>query len=134
MPAPTARLSVHGVGQRPVGRPGEDPLLAVAHEARLHQQLDVAVGVGARDVEAGGPALRALAQELLDEPVADVAGVGQPDGIELHDRPLVAERLALDADEAGDPPVLLVDVHEVVRAERAERQAEQAEHADRRAR
>ena len=30
-------------------------------------------------------------------------------------------------------PVLLVDVHQVVRAERAERQAEQAEHADRRA-
>ena len=44
----------------------------------LHEQLDVAVDVGARDVEPGGAALRALAQELLDEPVADVAGVGEP--------------------------------------------------------
>ena len=51
-------------------------LLAVAHEAGLHEQLDVAVGVGAGDVEPRGAALRALAQELLDEPVADVAGVG----------------------------------------------------------
>ncbi len=115
------------------GGPEQDALLAVAHEPGLHQQLDVAVGVGAGDVEAGGGALRALAQELLDEPVADLAGVGHPDGIELDDRPLVADRLALDADEPGDPALLLVDEHQVVRPERAERQAEQAEHADRRA-
>ena len=99
----------------------------------LHQQLDVAVGVGAGDVEAGGGAFGALAQELLDEPVADLAGVGHPDRIELHDRPLVADRLALDPDEPGDPALLLVDEHQVVRAEGAERQAEQAEDADRRA-
>ena len=84
-------------------------------------------------MEPGGAALGALAQELVDEAVADVAGVGQADGIELHDRPFVAGRLALDADQAGDPAVLLVDVHQVVRTERAERQPEEAEHPDRRA-
>ena len=120
-------------GQGLAGRPGQDPLLAVAHEPGLHQQLDVAVAVGAGDVEARGRPLRALAQELLDQPVADVARIGHPDRVELDDRPLVADALALDADEAGDPALLLVDVHQVVRSERAERQAEQAEHADRRA-
>ena len=134
---PDARRAARFVGPRrrqgSSARPGEDPLLAVAHETGLHQELHVAVRVGARDVEPCGPALGALAQELLDEPIADVAGIGHPDGVELHDRPLVADRLALDADEAGDPAVLLVDVHEVVRAERAQRQAEQAEDPDRRA-
>ena len=87
-------------GQLRLGRAEQDAFLAVAHEPGLHEQLDVAVDVGARDVEPGGAALRALAQDLLDEPVADVAGVGDPDRVELHDRPLVADRLALDADEA----------------------------------
>jgi hypothetical protein len=84
-------------------------------------------------VEPGGAPLGPLAQELLDEAVADIARVGHPDGIELDDGPLVTDGLALDADEPRDPALLLVDVHQVVGPEGAQRQAEQAEHADRRA-
>ena len=69
----------------------------------------------------------------MDEPEADVAGLAGADPVELDDRPLVADRVALDADQAGEAALLLVDVHQVVRPERAERQPEQAEHADRRA-
>ncbi|MFL5642964.1 MAG: hypothetical protein ACJ771_11540, partial [Chloroflexota bacterium] len=90
-------------------------LLAVAHEPGLHQQLDVAVRVGAGDVEPGGGTFRALAQQLLDEPVTDVPRIGHPDRIELDDRPLVADSLALHSDEARDPAIVLVDEHEVVR-------------------
>ena len=108
-------------------------LLAEPDEAGLHEQLHVPVGIGARDVEPRGRSLGAFAQQLLDQPVADVAGIGQPDRIEFHDRPLVAGRLALDAQEPGEAAGVLVDVHEVVRLEGTERQAEQAEHADRRA-
>jgi hypothetical protein len=77
-------------------------------------------------VEAARAALGALANELLDEAVADLPGVGHADRVELHDRPLVARRIALDPDQAGDAPVLLVDVHHVVRTEGAEWQPEQA--------
>ena len=80
-----------GFRQRSLGRPIEDDLLAVAGEARLHEQLDVAVPVGAGDVESNDAALRGLADELLDEPEADVAGRRRADPVELHDRPLVAE-------------------------------------------
>ena len=122
-----------GLRERPARRPEQDVLLAVAHEAGLHEQLDVAVRVGAGDVEAR----RARASR----PRAGAAGragsgcrpaLAMPDRVELHDRPLVADRLALDADEARDPALLLVDVHQVVRPEGTERQPEQAEHADRR--
>ena len=58
-------------------------------------------------MEARRAPLRALAQELLDQPVADVAGVDHPDRVELHDRPFVADALALHADEAGDVARLL---------------------------
>src|SRR5262245_7448092 len=119
------------IGQLAIGRAEQDLLLAVAHEAGLHQELDVAVGIGAGHVEPGGRALGPFAEQLLDEPVADVAGIDQPHRIELHDRPLVAHGLALDADETSDPALVLVDEHQVVRAKRAEREAEQAEHADR---
>ena len=108
-------------------------LLAVAHEAGLHEQLDVAVRVGAGDVEARRCPLGALAQEVLDEPVADVPGVGHADRVELHDRPFVADGLALDPDQAGDPALLLVHEQQVVRPEGAERQAEEREDTDRRA-
>ena len=121
-----------GLRQRPLVGAEQDPLFAIAHEPGLHQQLDVVVGVGAGDVEPGGTALGALAQQELDEPIADVAGVGHAHRIELHDRPLVTHRFALDPDEPGDVALLLVDVHQVVWPERAERQPEQAEHADRR--
>src|SRR3954451_18657001 len=114
------------------GRARHDPLLAVPDEAGLHQELDVAVRVGTRDMEPRRAALRALAQQLVHEAVADVTGVREADRIELHDGPLVPRGLALDPDEPGDPAVLLVDVHEVVRAERPEREPEEAEDADRR--
>ena len=133
MRAAAAAFSVHGVGQPLAARPEHDPFLAVADEPGLHQQFDIAIGVGAGHVEPGGATLRPFAQELLDEAVADVAGIGQADRIELHDGPLVAGRLALDADQAGDAVGAFVHVHQVVGPERAERQAEQAEDADRRA-
>ena len=120
-------------GQSRLGRAEQDPLLAVTHEPGLHQQFDIAIDIGARDVEPRRAALGALPQDLLDQPVPDVARIGHPDRIELHDRPLVADRFTLDADKTGDAALALVHVHEVVRAERAEWQAEQAEDADRRA-
>ena len=116
------------------GRPEQDLLLAVAHEAGLHEQLDVAVGVGAGDVEAGRAALGALAQELLDEPVADVAGVGHPDRVELDDRPLVADGSRAPRGRgrrSGRPPRRRTCRSFGRKA--PERQPEQAEHADRRA-
>ncbi len=85
-------------------------------------------------MEAHGPALLAVAHEVLDEPEPDVAGVDLADGVELDDRPLVALALALDAEQAGHPPVLLEHIHEIVRAERTERQPEQVEHPDGRTR
>jgi hypothetical protein len=84
-------------------------------------------------VEPSGAPLGPLTQELIDEAIADVTGVGHADPVELHDRPLVARGLTLDADQAGDAPALLVDVHEVIGPERTERQAEEAEDADGRA-
>jgi hypothetical protein len=84
-------------------------------------------------MEPAGAALRRLADELLDEPVPYVAGIRRADGIELDDRPLVAEGFALDPDEPGEVAVLLVDEQEVVRSEGAQREPEQAEDADRRA-
>jgi hypothetical protein len=57
------------------------------------------VRVRARDVEACSAALRTVAQQVLNEPEPDVAGVTEPDGIELHDRPLVAVRVALHAEQ-----------------------------------
>ena len=111
----------------------QDALVAVAREPGLHEQLHVVVRVGAGDVEADRAALRAVAQQVLDEPEADVARVQAADRVQLHDRPLVALALALHAEEPGDVAVALEHVEHVVRLERAERQAEQAEHADRRA-
>ena len=116
-----------------VGRAEQDAFLPVAHEAGLHQQLDIPVGIRAGDMEAGGGALRPLAQELLDEPEADLARIRHPDGVELDDGPLVSHRLALYADEPGDTAFLLVHEHQVVRSEGTERQSEQTEDADRRA-
>ena len=81
-----------------------------------------------------GAALRAVAQEVLDEPEADVAGLALVDGVELDDRPLVAVAVALHAQQPGQVAVLLVDVQLVVRLEGAERHAEEAEDADRAAR
>ena len=80
-------------------------------------------------MEADGSALGAVAQEVLDQAEADIARVALPDRIELDDGPLVAMALALDPEQAADPPVELVDVQQVVRLERAQRQPEQAEHA-----
>ena len=96
-----------GLGQVLVAGPMQDPLVAVAGEAGLHEQLDVAVLVGAGDVEPPRTALRGLAQDLVDEPEPDVAGLADADPVELDDRPLVADRVALDPDQArtaGPPP------------------------------
>ena len=112
------------------GTAEEDGLLAVAREARLHEELHVAAAIGAGDVEPGAPPPRAVAQEVLDETEADVAGIAMVDGIELDDGPLVAVGVALHAGQAGQPAVLLVDVELVVRLEGAERHAEQAEDRD----
>ncbi len=101
------RSSVSGAGSGQLGTADADHLLAVAGEAGLHEQLHVAVGVGAGDVEAGGAALGAVAQAGLDQAEADVAGVAVPDGVELHDRPLVAVAVALHAERGrpgGRPP------------------------------
>ncbi len=123
-----------GRRQRPVSRPEADHLLAVADEAGLHEELDVAVGVGAGDVETGGAAPGDVAQACLHEPVADVAGVHEADRVELDDRPLVAMPVALDPQQAGEVAVALVHVQEVVRPEGPQRQPEEGEDADRRAR
>ena len=79
------------------------------------------------------PRFAHVAQTGLDQAVADVAGVHQPHGVELDDRPLVALAVPLDADEAAQVAVLLVDVQPVVGPEGAERQAEEGEDADGRA-
>src|SRR4029077_1702294 len=55
----------------------EDPLVAVPGEPGLHEELDVAVLVGTRDVEPPWTALRCLAKDLVDEPEADVAGLAR---------------------------------------------------------
>ena len=117
--------------QRLVRRPEEQDLVPIASEAGLHEQLDVARRVGARHVEADRPAPAAVADEMLDELVADIAGVGCTDPVELHDRPLVAEAVALHPQQAREPACLLVDVQQVVWPEGSQRQAEQAEHPDR---
>ena len=108
----------------------EDGLLAVAREAGLHEQLDVAAGVGAGHVEARGTAARAVAQEVLDHAVADVAGGTVVDRVELDDGPLVAVGVALDASQPGQPAALVIDVHLVVGLERAQGHAEEAEDRD----
>ncbi len=122
-----------GAAQAREAQPGateEDGLLAVAREARLHEELDVAAAVGTGDVEARRAPSGAVAQEVLDEPEADVAGLAVIDGVELDDGPLVAVRVALDAGQAGQSAVLLVDVQLVVGLEGAQRHAEEAEHRD----
>ena len=116
MPARAASASLHRRGQRLAGVAEQDPLVAVAHEARLHEQLHVVVGVGAGHVEPDRAALRAVAQQVLDQPEADVAGVEVAHRVELHDRPLVARALALHAQQPGDVAVAVEDVQDVVRA------------------
>ena len=59
--------------ERLVRRPVHDPLLAVPREARLHEQLDVVVGVRAGHVKANGAALLTLSEDLLHEPEANLA-------------------------------------------------------------
>ena len=51
-------------------------------------------------MEAPGSTFRGLAEDLVDEPEPDVARLTGPDPVELDDRPLVANGVALDADEA----------------------------------
>jgi hypothetical protein len=99
--------------QRLVGRPVEDALFTVTHEAGLHEQLDVAVGIGTGHVEAQRVGAATVTQQVLDQPEAHVAGIGAVDGVELHDRPFVAPSLPLDAGQAGDPAALFVDVEQV---------------------
>ena len=111
----------------------QDDLVAVPGEARLHEQLDVAVGIRAGNMEAHGPALRAVTEEVLDEPESNVTGLGLADRIQLDDRPFVGPALPLDAKKAGKPTVVLEHVQQIVRAERTEGQTEQAKHPDRRA-
>ncbi len=132
MPRAAARSSVQDGGRPVAGGAEQDPLLAVAHEPGLHEQLDVAVGIGAGHVEACRPALGTLAKHLLHHSIADVAGVAHADRIELHDRPLVADGLAFHPDQAGDVALLVVDVHQVVGPEGPQWQPEQAEDPDRR--
>ena len=86
-------------------RHGQQSLLPIAHEAGLHEQLDVVVGIGARDVKAGRPALRTVSQQVLDETEAHVAGVVPADGVELDHGPFVTWCLALDAQQARDVAV-----------------------------
>ena len=129
MPRPSASL-LRWPGKRSPGRAEEDGLLAVAREARLHEELDVAAPVGAGHVEAGGAPSRAVAQQVLDEPEADVAGLAVVDGVELDDRPLIAGAVALDARQAGQSAVLLVDVQLVMGLEGPQRHAEEAEDRD----
>ena len=105
MPHAAACSSGHGPGSGDAGVAEQESLLAVAHEPGLHEQLDVVVRVGARDVEAARAALRPVAQQVLDEPEPDVARIVAADRVELHDDPLVARRLALHAEEAGDVAV-----------------------------
>ena len=121
------------IRQRLARGPEGDRLVAVAGEAGLHEELDVAVDVRAGHVEAGRPAPGDVAQAGLDEAIADVARVAEADGVELHDRPLVAMAVALDADETAQVAVLLVDVEAVVRPECPEREPEEREDADGRA-
>ena len=82
-------------------------------------------------MEADRAAPGAIPEQVLDEPVTDVAGLGRRDSVQLHDRPLVAVAFALYPEQAREPARLLVDIEQVVRPERAERQPEQVEHADR---
>ena len=77
-------------GSAPSGVAVEDGLLAVASEAGLHEELDVAAAVGAGDVEPGGSPARAVTEQVLDEPEADVPGVAVVHRVELDDGPLVA--------------------------------------------
>ena len=81
-------------------------------------------------MEAHGAALGPVTQEVLHEAEADVAGVGQPDGVELHDRPLVALGVALGPQQAGQAALILVHVELVLRPQRPEGHAEQGEDAD----
>ena len=68
----------HRVRQRQVGRPEQHELVAVAGEPGLHEQLHVAVGVGAGDVEPHRAPPGPVPQQVLDEPEADVARVLEP--------------------------------------------------------
>src|SRR4029079_14384445 len=57
------RLLGPWLGQCGLGRAVQHAFLAVPGEARLHEQLDVVVRVGAGDVEARGATLLALATD-----------------------------------------------------------------------
>jgi hypothetical protein len=114
-------------------RPRQHHLRSVPGKPGLHEQLDVPVSVRAGHVEADRAAPCAVAQQVLNEAEANVAGLGLADGIELDDRPVIAVALALDPQQTGEPAVVLEHVQQVVGAEGAERKPEEAEHADRRA-
>ena len=81
-------------------------------------------------MEANRAAFGAVADEVLDETESRVAGVSGADGIQLHDRPLVARCVALHPQQPREAALVLVDEEQVVGAEGAERQSEETEDAD----
>ncbi len=117
-PGRTCLVIGHRRRQRVVRLAEQHVLVAEPDEARLHEQLDVVVDVPAGNVEADRATLAAVAQEVLDEAEADVAGIEIADRVELDDGPLVARAVALGAEEARDVAVPVEHVHHVVRAER----------------
>src|SRR5207245_2567681 len=95
-----------------------------------HEQLDVAVAIGARDVESPRATLRGLAEDLVDELEPDVAGLAGADAVELDDRPLVANGIPLDADQAGPPTGLPRGVPQGLRMERGRKHVPLADRHD----
>src|SRR5450759_1508136 len=110
--------------------PEQEVLLTVASKTRLHEQLYVALAIGACNVKADRAALGSVAEEVLDHPETRVAGVARADRVELHDRHLVARGVALHPQQPRNPPLVFVDEEQVVGTESAERQTEQAEDAN----
>ncbi len=130
MPAARERSSAHAARQRRLGATEQQSLLAIAGEPRLHEQLHVALAVGAGYVESHRAPLCPVAQEVLDHTEARVARVARSDGVELDDRPLVPGAVPLDTKKPGDSALVFVDEEEIVWPEGAQGQPEQAEHSD----
>ena len=130
MPIRAAAAGSSGGNCRLIRRAVEDRLFAIAREAGLHEQLDVATIVGTGDVEAPATPLGGILQQVLHELEADVAGRPIIEGVELDDGPFVASALVLGTGQAAQAAALLVDAQLVARQERRERQAEEGEDAD----
>ena len=74
--------------------------------------------------------LSPVAEQVLEQLQADIAGLAVVHGVELDDGPLVAVRVPLHSGQPHQAMLIFVDVELVVGLEGSQRHAEEAEDAD----